>query len=154
MLLLEKISKFFIIAPLALLAGTVMILAFFYFSEQGRAVRPAASGITIENFSTHKAVYGSREKIEFRTDIRSVGRQTVKIEISGIKPGAYAYLNITQEAELEKGDNKLSFSALTPACTSGCGGVLPGNYNTDLKVNSATGELLGSAILKIELVSD
>ncbi len=110
--------------------------------------------IIIMEFETDKGVYGSHEEMEISAVIaspRNVGN--VSVRLTGIKPYSYAYIDDSRTTDLDAGENKLTFFARTPYCTSGCGGVYPGPYSISLEL--FIGESLVSSSNKtIELVGD
>jgi hypothetical protein len=110
------------------------------------------SSIEILNFSTDKKTYGSYEDMKISVLLRSPKKfENVTINVFGIRPRVYAYINESKIVDLEEGKNEIVFLAKTPYCTSGCGGVYPGPYDLFVKV-FVNGEEMSTSTTKINLV--
>jgi hypothetical protein len=110
------------------------------------------SSIEILNFSTDKKTYGSYEDMKISVLLRSLKNfENVTINVFGIRPRVYAYINESKIVNLEEGKNEIVFLAKTPYCTSGCGGVYPGPYDLFVKV-FVNGEEMTTSTTKINLV--
>lgn len=114
----------------------------------------ATQTIEIIKFVTDKEKYGSYEEMKVYATIKSSENfENVKINIFGIKPYNYAYINDSKTVNLTTGENEIIFSEKTPHCTSGCGGVYPGSYNLYIEV-FLSGELVSNSSTTIELISE
>lgn len=107
--------------------------------------------VQILNFSTDKSTYSSKETLKATVIINSsIQLNGVRVNLWGIKPRGYAYINDTKIVNLSAGKNEITFLATTPYCTRGCGGVFPGPY--ELKVEIYLNEkLLDSSVTTITL---
>jgi hypothetical protein len=91
--------------------------------------------IEILNFTTDKKTYGSYEEMKILVLLKSPKDvENVTINVFGIRPRVYAYVNESKIVNLKEGENEIVFLAKTPYCTSGCGGVYPGPYDLYAKV--------------------
>ncbi len=109
--------------------------------------------VEIISFESDKESYGSNEKINFNANvISSSDIDNIKLEVNGIKPYNKNYIQVAKIHNLTKGDNNIKFSAKTPSCTSGCGGVRPGSYDINIEVFSGD-ELMANETLAIELTN-
>jgi len=109
--------------------------------------------VEIVNFTTDKKVYSSHENLNAIVLVNSSEKLNVKVNFWGIKPRNYAYINETKTVNLSIGINEIDFSAITPYCTRGCGGVFPGEYELMVEIYSGD-KLLDSKNLTITLTSD
>ncbi len=110
--------------------------------------------LEIIEFRTDKEVYGSRENLEALVVISSLGDlKDLKIELKGISPRSHYYIDVSDEINLERGENEIILESRTPFCTTGCGGVRPGFYNLEVNVFSEE-ELILSSEIEIELVNN
>jgi hypothetical protein len=110
--------------------------------------------ISIVSFSSDKPTYGSSEQMVFSVVLNSSGpAENAVINIFGIKPYRYAYINDTKLVALESGINIINFTETAPYCTAGCGGVYPGPY--EIHANIFVGDVLvANATTTITLVSE
>ncbi|MGM5488427.1 MAG: hypothetical protein ACQESG_05750 [Nanobdellota archaeon] len=115
-------------------------------SEEGNQ----ASDIEIMSFSTDNKTYGSYEKVNANAIVRSSADQTITARLSGIKPHTNPYIDESKIINLSEGENEIHFTATTPHCTSGCGGVYPGPYQLTLELLHGT---VTSKNITIELIS-
>jgi len=110
--------------------------------------------VSIVSFSTDKTNYSSNEKIVFSVVVNSsVAVENASINIFGIKPHQYAYVNDTKIAALESGINTLNFTETAPSCTAGCGGVYPGPYDANVQI-FVRDVLVANATMTITLVGE
>ncbi|MEM5793191.1 MAG: hypothetical protein QXY45_02425 [Candidatus Aenigmatarchaeota archaeon] len=110
-------------------------------------------GIDIIDFRTDKDTYSSFEEIRISLLIKSSGNfQDVQVNVLGIKPRQYYYINESKIINLTKGYNEISFISKTPHCTSGCGGVYPGPYNITSEV-LLNGKFVCNKTIQINLIS-
>jgi len=108
--------------------------------------------IEILSFSTDKDTYSSNEEIRIFVSLKtSKEMENVTVNVWGIKPYNYAYINESKTLNLKRGENEIVFLAKTPYCTSGCGGVRPGPYNLYVEV-FANGEEMANTTTKINLI--
>lgn len=85
--------------------------------------------IQISSFELNKEVYSSYEDVSFKIVIDSSSRvDNAELNIKGIKLRNIYYLHVSEAIDLKKGTNNFLLRATTPRCTSGCGGVNPGDY--------------------------
>jgi hypothetical protein len=91
--------------------------------------------IEILKFTTDKKTYGSYEEMKISVLLKSPKDvENVAINVFGIMPRVYAYVNESKIVNLKEGENEIVFLTKTPYCTSGCGGVYPGPYDLYAKV--------------------
>jgi hypothetical protein len=110
------------------------------------------SNVEVLNFSTDKKTYGSYEDMKISVLLKSSKNlENVSVNVFGIRPRVYAYVNETKIVNLKKGENEVVFLAKTPYCTSGCGGVYPGPYDLYVKV-FVNGEEIANSKTTINLV--
>lgn len=109
--------------------------------------------LTILEFSTDKEIYSSFEDMYVRIVIFSESQlNNVSIQLIGIKPRQYAYVNDSKQITLLAGRNEVLFVEKTPYCTSGCGGVYPGPYQIEVRVYHR-GKLIANSSKTIHLTS-
>ncbi|HDP73683.1 MAG TPA: hypothetical protein ENN46_01865 [Candidatus Woesearchaeota archaeon] len=113
-------------------------------------VENVPEAIEISTFISDKQVYSSQEDITFTVAVASPEESEVKAVVKGIKPYSRNYIEVEETHILHKGDNQLSFSSKTPYCTSGCGGVNPGEHDITLEVFKE-GDLITNKTITIEL---
>jgi hypothetical protein len=77
--------------------------------------------------------------------------ENITVNVWGIKPYNYAYINESKTLNLKRGENEIVFLARTPYCTSGCGGVYPGLYDLYAEV-FMNDEKIANTTTKINLV--
>ncbi len=133
----DALIKIFIIFFLILFAFGLLAAGFFkdfgFLEVKEKETR--IEDIEIVEFKTDKEIYGSYEKITFFIKIFSPENiKNAKIEILGIKPYQYAYINELKILDLLRDENNIEILSQTPYCASGCGGVYPGPYNIELFV--------------------
>jgi len=110
--------------------------------------------LQITEFKTDKNTYSSYEEMKISLKLKSSeDLENVTIVVWGIKPRNYAYVNVSKNVDLKKGENEFFISAKTPRCTSGCGGVYPGPYELNAEV-WFNGKALANSNLRINLVSN
>ena len=110
--------------------------------------------VQVLNFLTDKSTYSSRETLKATIIINSSTQlNDVRVNLWGIKPRGYAYINDTKIVNLSAGKNEITFLATTPYCTRGCGGVFPGPYELRVEIY-LNEELLDSSATTITLKSD
>jgi hypothetical protein len=108
--------------------------------------------IEILNFSTDKNTYSSHEEMKILVLLKSPKEiENVTLNVWGIKPYSYAYINESKTLNLKRGENEIVFLTKTPYCTSGCGGVHPGPYEIYVKV-FVNGKETANSSTKINLV--
>ena len=74
--------------------------------------------VQILNFSTDKSTYSSKETLKATVIINSSAQlNDVRVNLWGIKPRGYAYINDTKIVNLSAGKNEITFLATTPYCT-------------------------------------
>ena len=95
---------------------------------------PGPLEIAITSLSLDKEEYGSKENIVFSLTVNASQEIETNLTLKGIKPRTYYYLNKLEKTSLEQGLNELSLNATTPSCTSGCGGVKPGEYEVKAEI--------------------
>ena len=109
--------------------------------------------VKIIEFSTDKDVYSSREKIISYLEVESLKDiKNVNFILEGIKPYNTAHLKDSKLVDLKKGKNEITFEGMSPYCTSGCGGVYPGDYDITVEVFENE-NLIASSKVTITLVS-
>jgi hypothetical protein len=109
--------------------------------------------IQITNFTTDKNTYGSNENMSIMVAVASTKAvDGVQIKVFGVKPYNYAYVNLDRKVNLSEGPNEIFFSAETPYCTAGCGGVYPGPYELHAEVFLNESQAANSTIT-IRLIS-
>lgn len=104
--------------------------------------------------STDKAEYGSHEEVYINLIISSPENiENALVKVWGIAPRSTNYIEDEQTVSLQRGENTIQFVEETPNCTSGCGGVTPGEYvlYASVDVNSET---VAEAETKITLISN
>ncbi|MCD4740485.1 hypothetical protein K8R43_04835 [archaeon] len=84
--------------------------------------------VEILNFSSDKQEYGSKERIKFKIDLISNQELEANITVKGIKPGYWYFIEDWKIMSIKEGTNPLLINSMSPSCTSGCGGVHPGEY--------------------------
>ena len=114
----------------------------------------AAEGPEIEilEFSTDKNTYASNEEIKASLVVESSEQvNAVKVNLLGVLVGGTYRVSAEREMDLAMGEKRIEISAMTPYCTSGCGGVHPGEYDVKVEIEKDW-EVLAEASLKINLV--
>ncbi|MGM5482670.1 MAG: hypothetical protein ACQESF_04370 [Nanobdellota archaeon] len=106
--------------------------------------------IEIANFTTDNNVYGSKQKIRAVAVVKSSDNIKLKTRFHGIQPYRFPHIEQLKAVNLTAGENKINFTATTPYCTSGCGGVYPGYYQVSVELINKTG-LLASKNISIRL---
>lgn len=109
--------------------------------------------LQILSFSAEGSSYGSNEMAVFMLSVNSSQKiKNVQVLLKGVKPYNNYYMEASETYALTNDLNELSIGAQTPHCTSGCGGVKPGDYDVtvEIKIN---GELKASATTTINLHS-
>jgi hypothetical protein len=139
---------------IAIPIGLLILLALFiprYLSDT--KMNEKLQAVEITKFTTDKEKYGSYEEMKIYVTIKSSKNfGNVKVNVFGIKPHNYAYINDSKIVNLTTGENEIIFSEKTPYCTSGCGGVYPGPYNLHAEV-FLDEKLISTSFTTIELVS-
>jgi hypothetical protein len=108
--------------------------------------------IEILSFSTDKNTYSSHEEMKILLLLKSSKEiENITVNVWGIKPYNYAYINESKTLNLKRGENEIVFLARTPYCTSGCGGVYPGLYDLYAEV-FMNDEKIANTTTKINLV--
>jgi hypothetical protein len=108
--------------------------------------------VEIVSFETDKKVYRSNEEMKIFVFLKSSKEfENVTVNVYGIIPRAYAYINESKTVNLKNGENRIVFQTKTPYCTSGCGGVNPGSYDLYVKV-FIDGKEVTNSTTKINLV--
>lgn len=108
--------------------------------------------IEITEFQTDKNTYSSHEDLEISLQITSSRDIQATAKIKGIQPFNRAYIENSKEINLKEGENEITFNEKTPRCTSGCGGVSPGEYDISIEIWDDN-EIIGSLTTTINLVS-
>ena len=110
--------------------------------------------IKISEFSTNKETYGSYEEmIVSVVVVSSKNLKNVTINLFGIQPYRFAYINESKTVDIAAGKTQISFAVKTPSCTSGCGGVYPGSYEIHTEV-LIDGMVVAKSTKNITLVGD
>lgn len=108
--------------------------------------------VEITNLQLDKDKYGSHETVNLTTSVRSNVEGEFLIKVHGIAPLGYEHVKKEESITLHPGDNKIKTEFKTPRCTSGCGGVKPGDYNIFVEIQKGN-ETLANASTTITLVS-
>jgi len=108
--------------------------------------------IEIIEFRTDKDTYSSRENVEISIKITSSEDRQVTAKIKGIQPLNRPHIESSKKVDIGEGENKINFNEKTPYCTSGCGGVSPGEYNLDIEILDGE-EIIVNSTTTINLVS-
>jgi len=149
--IVKNIGLMLVFAALAalLLSGCVQKEAALGKDETGNS---ESYDVKIVRFTTDKNTYSSYEALKADVVIKSGAEiNEASVRLVGIKPYGYAYVDESKVVRLSRGENKIAFSAKTPACTSGCGGVYPGQYKISVEVMVGN-DIVASSEREINLV--
>lgn len=120
--------------------GIILLVIFLSFLVIARLKENGKNNLEIKSILLDKSEYGSLEDVLFKVTINSQKTEECEIKIKGIKPSQTYYIDISKEVKVVSGENNYELVAKTPRCTSGCGGVRPGEY-----------EMIGEIICNREL---
>lgn len=103
----------------------------------------------VVSFVTGRDSYGSSEEADFMIEVYSPEKINSTIMITGVSPYGRPKMKEIEEQELNKGMNSIVIKSKTPSCTTGCGGVKPGNYTMTLKVTAGKKILLENTTISL-----
>ncbi len=98
---------------------------------------------------TDKAAYGTGETLKATVAVSSPVAMDATIRLWGIRPSLTTHIDIVKRVRLVKGGNSIVFEAVTPRCTSGCGGVYPGPYEVVAELTAANRIVSASTVITL-----
>jgi len=119
--------------------------------EETPQLEGTVTGVQISEFTLNKETFSSNDEvqativIETGMEITGASARLYGIKASGIN--RIDSLNIT---DLLEGKNTVEFNTKTPNCTTGCGGVYPGQYGLTVEIIK-DGEVLATSTKTIGL---
>jgi len=110
--------------------------------------------VKITEFFIDKNTYASSEPVNAVLVVRSSEQVNgVKVKLLGVFVRGTYRVSVERKMDLAMGEKRVELNARTPYCTSGCGGVHPGEYEIKVEIEKG-GEILAESSLKINLVKE